>query len=32
MFSYGLLHMDTLELADQQGLTYISTVVTLNAI
>ena len=26
MFSYGLLHMDTLVLADQQRLTYINSI------
>ena len=31
MFSYGLLHMDTLVLADQQKLTCISSVQTLDA-
>ena len=30
--SYGLLHMDTPVLADQQGLTYIISVRTLDAV
>ena len=32
VFSYGLLHMDTLVLADQQKLTFISSVWTLDAV
>ena len=32
MFSYGLVHMDTPVLANQQKLTFISSVQTLDAI